>query len=194
MSERWLPVVGWEGLYEVSDLGRVRSLDRVLEQTDARGGGYQRHFSGRFLKYKYCAKGPYGRWCTVCLGRGAEGSPKYLLVSRMVLTAFVGECPAGMEAAHNDGNPENNKLNNLRWDTHSNNQLDITKHGRHGKSPRRWSPFTVEDVLKTRATYAEAGWTAAKNVIGMSDFALCRVLNLKGRYSDYLLRNFGLTV
>jgi hypothetical protein len=129
-EERWLPVVGYEGLYEVSDQGRVRSLDRVLEQTDFAGNVYSRRFQGRILKWKYCAKGPYGRWCTVCLGRGAEGPRKYLLVHRAVLTAFVGECPEGHEGAHNDGNPENNRLLNLRWDTHSGNQKDMARHGR----------------------------------------------------------------
>ena len=135
MSERWLPVIGWEGLYEVSDQGRVRSLDRVLEQTDAYGNTYQRNFQGKVLRRKYCAKGPHGRWCTVMLGKGNAGR-KYELIHRLVLTAFTGLCPPGMETAHNDGNPENNSLKNLRWDTHSNNQLDIKRCGHHGNMGR----------------------------------------------------------
>lgn len=138
MTERWLPVVGYEGLYEVSDLGRVRSLDRVLEQFHPKFGVYERRFRGRLLKAKVCTKGPYGNWLNVMLGRGRDGS-RYHLVSRLVLAAFVGACPQGMEAAHNNGDPEDNRLTNLRWDTHSSNQLDIRRCGHHTKmigSPR----------------------------------------------------------
>lgn len=52
-------------------------------------------------------------------------------VHQLVLEAFVGLCPDGMEACHNDGNPENNDLHNLRWDTRSENTKDAVKHGTH---------------------------------------------------------------
>lgn len=54
-------------------------------------------------------------------------------VARLVLMAFVGPCPPGMESCHEDGNPGNNALSNLRWDTHANNRADME---RHGTSPR----------------------------------------------------------
>lgn len=50
-------------------------------------------------------------------------------VSRLILETFVGPCPEGMECCHNNGNPEDNRLENLRWDTRSNNHLDKIKHG-----------------------------------------------------------------
>lgn len=50
-------------------------------------------------------------------------------VHRLVLTAFVGPCPAGMVTCHNDGDRHNNRLENLRWDTLANNQEDRKKHG-----------------------------------------------------------------
>ena len=49
-------------------------------------------------------------------------------VHRLILETFIGKCPKGMEACHNDGNPTNNKLTNLRWDTAINNQKDRIKH------------------------------------------------------------------
>lgn len=150
MIERWLPVVGWEGLYEVSDHGRVRSRDRTIQQTDARGNLYPRQMLGRILRNKVCTKGPYGNWLSVCLGNGADGR-SYRLVSRLVLEAFAGACPEGMEAAHNDGNPEDNQLSNLRWDTHSNNQRDITRHGHDYNMRRRLSD---EEVREIRAAVA----------------------------------------
>lgn len=56
-------------------------------------------------------------------------------VHRLVLETFVGPCPDGMVACHNDGNPLNNYVGNLRWDTHENNCRDKRKHGteNHGE-------------------------------------------------------------
>lgn len=48
-----------------------------------------------------------------------------------MLTAFVGPCPDGMEGCHNDGDPHNNRLDNLRWDTRANNARDAIRHGTH---------------------------------------------------------------
>jgi hypothetical protein len=62
----------------------------------------------------------------VALGRG-----RIRAVHRLVLEAFVGPCPPGMEGCHGDGNPANNALPNLRWDSHSGNQLDAVRHGTH---------------------------------------------------------------
>ena len=60
-------------------------------------------------------KKPYKR---ICLGK------KMFLVHRLVLLAFVGPCPVGMEGCHFDNDATNNRLSNLRWDTLSNNQKD----------------------------------------------------------------------
>jgi DNA-binding CsgD family transcriptional regulator len=59
----------------------------------------------------------------------------------LVLEAFVGPCPPGMEGCHNDGNPGNNFAYNLRWDTHKNNQADMARHGRSIRGER--SPFAI---------------------------------------------------
>lgn len=50
-------------------------------------------------------------------------------VGRLILLAFVGPCPDGCETCHNDGNPANNYLDNLRWDTHLANMADAKRHG-----------------------------------------------------------------
>lgn len=56
---------------------------------------------------------------------------RYHLVHRLVLLAFVGPCPQGMECCHGDGNPENNNVENLRWGTRSENVADMIRHGTH---------------------------------------------------------------
>lgn len=52
-------------------------------------------------------------------------------VHQLVLEVFVDLCPEGQECCHNDGNPENNNIDNLRWDTRSENTKDAVKHGTH---------------------------------------------------------------
>lgn len=94
-----------------------------------------------------------------------NGTKKYCQGHRLVLQAFVGPCPEGMEACHNNGNPADNRLENLRWDTPSSNALDKVKHGtaKHGtacnnpfprgdRHPRfKWSDVDIERMRDMRA-------------------------------------------
>jgi hypothetical protein len=126
MIEVWKPVIGYKGLYEVSSLGQVRSLHRIL--CDGR------RWRGRVLTHATQRNG----YCQVNLLHNGVQSKR--TVHRLVLEAFVGPCPEGMEACHNDGIRDNNHLSNLRWDTKKSNQADRIKHGtdcrgeRHGRT------------------------------------------------------------
>lgn len=121
--ERWLPVVGWEDFYEVSDHGHVRSLDRTVTFVSKWGTLGHRLYHGRLLAPAINRDGH--------LRLGLCRRPRFGLffVHRLVLLAFVGPQPVGMQGCHNDGNPQNNFLSNLRWDTCSNNNLDKQRHG-----------------------------------------------------------------
>lgn len=116
MTETWLPVVGFEGFYEVSDQGRVRSLDRVVDT--ARG---PRKYSGRILKLTVKNNGYLSCALWVCQ------VAKHVSVHTLALESFVGPRPAGMEGCHNDGDRTNARLSNLRWDTHSENVYDSVR-------------------------------------------------------------------
>ena len=119
VTEQWKPVVGWEGLYEVSDHGRVRSLDRVVQRKD----GQARQVKGRLLSQNFSA-----HYLGVNLKKNGErGRTK--IVHRLVLEAFVGPCPPGHQACHWDDNPANNRLDNLRWATRHENMLDRSRNG-----------------------------------------------------------------
>lgn len=120
-SERWLPVPNYEGIYEVSDRGRVRSLDRMVHRSD----GWSRFQQGR---ERVLWVGPDGRR-SVILSRG--GVNRHYAVSVLVLTAFVSPRPEGMEVCHNDGDASNDWVGNLRWGTSSANKFDIVRHGNH---------------------------------------------------------------
>jgi hypothetical protein len=67
---------------------------------------------------------------TVKLSRSGKVANQY--VHRLVLAAFVGPCPPGNDACHGDGDPTNNRLTNLRWDTHRENMRDMVRHERQG--------------------------------------------------------------
>jgi hypothetical protein len=114
--EEWRPIVGYEGSYAVSNMGRVQSLDRL----DAAG----RRWPGRLMRQSYLRD-------HAMVGLSRNGKSQIHYVHTLVLTAFLGARPDGMECCHNDGNPANNQLSNLRWDTRSANQMDTVFHGRH---------------------------------------------------------------
>lgn len=128
-NERWLPVGELDGRYEVSALGRVRSVDRTI--VDALG-------RVRRLRGQLIAQQVYGEpnQVHVVLGKHRANVRNSFLVHRLVLAAFVGPCPSGMEGCHNDGNPLNNSVDNLRWDTHRNNEADKRRHGTNDRSNR----------------------------------------------------------
>lgn len=129
-EERWLAVPGWEGLYEVSDRGGVRGLDRV----DSRG----RHCPGVLLAPFVDGVGRH----QVTLTR--EGRRSLYRVHRLVLEAFVGPAPAGTEACHGNGQPGDNRLGNLRWDTSSENEFDKVRHGTHQHARKTQCPHGHE--------------------------------------------------
>lgn len=111
----WRAVVGHEGQYEVSELGEIRGLARI----DARGN----RRNARALTAVVDSNG-YKR---VRLTRNGKGRTP--TIHRLVLEAFVGPCPEGMEACHNDGCRSNSSLANLRWDTKKANWADSLAHG-----------------------------------------------------------------
>lgn len=121
MTEIWLPIPGFEQ-YSVSDRGRVRSEPR--DHIDIRGG--KRHCDGRVLSqhpnsqgYPHVNLHPRGRW---------RETTRYK-VHRLVLSAFVGPCPEGMEVLHYDDDPSNNRLENLRYGTRTENIYDAFRNG-----------------------------------------------------------------
>ncbi len=126
-DEEWRPVQWHESAYQVSSLGRVRSLSRFRRGR----GGHPVRVNARLLKQAVAGAG----YSTVCLGAGSS-----VMVHRLVAIAFIPN-PDGMpEVNHKDGNKKNNRVGNLEWVSHAGNGRHAAKNGllaigsRHGQS------------------------------------------------------------
>jgi len=116
--EQWKDVPSWEGWYQVSDEGRVRSLTRR-----SNCGKSTAIYKGRILKTGLLEAG----YDTVVLSQPGRRAHTY--VHRLVAAAFIGPCPPKLEVCHNNGKRTDNRLENLRYDTRQNNAFDRLKHG-----------------------------------------------------------------
>lgn len=108
--------MGFEGLYEVSDLGDIRSLPRP-------GARRPRLYGGQDLKPVRRPSGHLG----VTLSRDDKAYTYSVHV--LVCEVFHGLRPEGMEVRHLNGNPADNRALNLAWGTRSENELDKVRHG-----------------------------------------------------------------
>ena len=152
-SEEWRDIPGYEGKYQVSDHGRVRSLDRRVRC----GHGGTRLKKGRVLRP---ASSKYNPHLYVTLGNGTAGSP----VHQLVALAFLGPRPEGLDVRHLDGNAQNNRADNLAYGSRTENILDVFRVG------GAWRKLTIADVkdIRDRLQKGESGRGVAK-VYGVSE-------------------------
>ena len=141
-DEQWRPVPGWEGYYNVSNLGRVWSVRR------------DKPMRSHAL--------PHTGHLNVKLKR--DGVVTSTGVHALVAAAFVGPRPEGMEVCHNNGDPSDNRLENLRYDTRRANQLDAVRHGTHS--------MTRKTACKLGHAYDEANTIRRSD--GGRDCRICR--------------------
>ena len=134
MEEIWKAIPDHPG-YDISNLGRARSVDRVITNSLGR----QAKLKGRILKPGLY---PFG-YHQYALGENFR-APAH----RLVLEAFVGKAPPLFEACHCDGNPKNNRLDNLRWDTRRGNFSDKKRHGTDQIGIRHGMAKLTEDQVK----------------------------------------------
>ncbi len=118
-GEEWRDVVGVPG-YRVSSFGRVVS--------------FRRYPAGKFLKPS-ARRNYLGKITYYAVNLGHADLRR---VHHLVLEAFVGHRPHGLEGCHNNGDPADNSALNLRWDTHASNMEDSVKHGTKIAPPIGW--------------------------------------------------------
>lgn len=167
-EERWLPIPDWEGFYEVSDLGRVRSLDRMT------GFKRPRRLPGCVLKPLRANNGRL----TVTLRRDGVKND-HQMVHRLVMLAFVGPCPPGLEVLHGPGRELDNRLVNLKYGTHTENTLDKYRDGTDNAGENCYAAIlTWEQVREIRRLRAEhhLRYTELAAQFGVSDTTIRKVV------------------
>lgn len=158
MQETWKPVVGYEGRYEVSDMGKVKSLKQ-----------------GKILKGEVVHNG-YLR-----VGLCKNNKSKWHRVHRLVLLSFVGECPEDCEGCHLDGNRKNNHIDNLKWVTRKENQSHRESHGTTCRGENNvMSKLQAEDIsiIRGASKYGIEQKTLA-GFFGVSQSAISLVMRRK---------------
>ena len=133
--EEWREVSGTDGFYEVSNLGRARSWAKC-------GPSRARRSEPKYLRLTPNHAG----YPIISLPDGR----KYF-VHRLVMEAFVGPCPEGLQVRHLDGDPLNAAVENLRYGTQKENEADKLIHGRDIRGEKCGiSRLTLEDVIEIR--------------------------------------------
>lgn len=134
MGETWKPVPGYEGLYEVSDIGRVRRIERRVLTPHAGNGGY--------LRVLLCNR-----------------HQKHVGIHRLVAGAFIGACPPGYVVNHKDGDPANNAPSNLEYVTQSQNVRHafetLGRQPPHRGESTHFAKLTDNDVIQIRRRRVE---------------------------------------
>lgn len=127
MEELWNPIVGYEGLYEVSNAGQIRSIDRLVKH---RNGGLAKRKGGSIA----ITKNVYGY---MKCGLSKNGEAKTWLVHRLVAMAFIPNPNNLPEVNHINEITYDNRITNLEWCESSYNQKYGTRTKRSGKKHRK---------------------------------------------------------
>lgn len=150
MKEIWKPIAG-HGFYEVSNLGRVRSLPHTAYRPQG-----PLSVQGKVLKPQRCGNGKAMQVTLYTNGK----STNYRL-HHLVIVTFVGERPDGQECRHLDGDFTNNRLDNLAWGTRKENVADAMRHGTFICGERhKNAKLTASQVREIRRRHG-SGETAA---------------------------------
>lgn len=164
-EEIWKDIPGYEGQYQASTLGRIRSVDRYAYSRNWKTRNlFKRKLKGQLLRPGVANKSGH---LYVVLGHGKPGIPVHQLIAR----TFLGEPPPKKEVCHNNGVSTDNRLSNLRYDTRQANIYDTYKHG--GKK----SKLSVENIreIRKRLSRNERVTGIAKDF----DVSICTIYRIK---------------
>ena len=142
MDEIWKPIPGYEGYYEVSNLGRVKSLDREHITSN----GKHRSIKGRMLKLNLSQE-----YANVELNK--EGHPHVYSVHRLVAMTFIPNPENKQTVNHKDGDKLNNVVDNLEWMTWSENNKHAHETGLNTTDPNKTGATAKSNAVTSRSVY-----------------------------------------
>lgn len=172
MAEEWRPVPGFEGQYEVSSGGRVRSCARRLPFLSKRGQWCVRVTAPRLLAVQRINSG----YAVVHLHH--ENIRRARTVHSLVAAAFIGPRPKGYDVAHRDGDRQHNAVSNLRYATRSENHADKRAHGTLAAGSRiRQAKLTEAGIPTIRSLRGVMPAVAVGRVFGVGGKAIGRIWN-----------------
>ena len=150
MSEQWRDIPGWEGVYQASSSGNVRSVDRLVSIPSA-GGSRERFYKGKVLKPRIWESRSGVRYRIVHLS--FRGTSKHMKVARAVALSFMVQ--TGPQVRHLDGDSLTDDLYNLAWGSQSDNEADKKRHGTTNEGIRHWNASLAEaEVHEIRREHA----------------------------------------
>jgi hypothetical protein len=156
VNEEWRDVPGYEGRYQVSDLGRVRSVPRKVRAVSKRGREYEIQLKGRILSPGICRE-------YLIVNLSAENEQRMHRVNRLVALAFL-EGEAAEVVNHKDGDKQNNRRGNLEWATQLDNILHAVAMGLNTQAIRVIAPSgrAYPSIAQAARTERVAHRTAAR--------------------------------
>lgn len=169
-KEVWKDIPGYEGLYQVSNVGRVKSLERKITRSDGRLCTIKE----KILKDRIgSSKRPY-----VALFK--ERNRKDVMIHVLVALSFIGERPKDYQVLHKDGDILNNRLENLSYDTRQQNAIDFYRYGQNGSNGK----LSIDDVVEIRKLYKTGNYLQRElsESFGVSQNQISRIVNKK-KYS-----------
>lgn len=183
MTEQWKDIAGFEGYYQVSDMGNVRSLDRMVNH--ARGGTALK--KGKSLTKTKIWSG----YEKVCLAK--NGRPFSRSVHSLVCESFHGPRPtSNHQVSHGNGVRNDNRASNLRWATPKENNADMLKHGTR-LSGFDWVPVDKRPRGESHgcAKLTEPQVVEARKIadeFGIGKHRMARLLGITPTAASYILR------
>lgn len=168
----WREIKGYEGLYKVSDIGLVKSIDRMTT------GSRKRKIHGTFLKASINSAG----YLVVCLCK--DGKLTMKRVHRLVAEAFLPADKDRLYVNHKDGNPLNNHISNLEWCT----QKENVQHAYDTGLRKPEGLLTEEQIIYAKSVYVpysrQHGTSAIARMFGVDQAVVWRAINNTKNYLD----------
>lgn len=168
MKEEWRNIPEYEGLYAISNLGRVKSLARIVKRKD----GTRQKYETRILRHHISNKGYH----QVELRKNSRS--KYPLIHRLVAEVFIENPDNKPQVNHIDGNKGNNRIDNLEWVTSSENAIHAFKN--HLRTPNGPTSLSEDQIRYIREHYkfrdAEYSTVAMAKKLGVGKETVARVV------------------